>query len=90
MKPWILEGEDSALRGPLRIAWKDMRFYNQMAQAAPTSAIIASAVSQVYGLANLLGHSDTFMPALPGILAELVAVDHAEHLRNPAAFGFLW
>jgi hypothetical protein len=28
----------------------------------------------VDGLANPLGHQDTFMPALPGILSELVGV----------------
>jgi 3-hydroxyisobutyrate dehydrogenase-like beta-hydroxyacid dehydrogenase len=69
MKPWILEGDDSHLKGPLRIAWKDMRFYNQMAEAAPSPAVIAAAVSQVYRLANLQGHAERFMPALPGILA---------------------
>jgi 3-hydroxyisobutyrate dehydrogenase-like beta-hydroxyacid dehydrogenase len=74
MKPWILEGDDSALRGPLRIAWKDTRTYNQMAEAAPAVAIVASAVSQLYRLANLQGHAETFMPALPGILAEIAGV----------------
>jgi 3-hydroxyisobutyrate dehydrogenase-like beta-hydroxyacid dehydrogenase len=69
MKPWLLEADDSHLKGPLRIAWKDMRFYNQMAEAAPSPAVIASAVSQVYRLANLQGHGERFMPALPGILA---------------------
>ncbi len=70
MKPWILESDDSHLKGPLRIAWKDMRFYNQMAEAAPASAVIAAAVSQVYRLANLQGHGERFMPTLPGILAK--------------------
>jgi len=74
IKPWILEGDDSGLHGPMRIAWKDMRYYNRLAEAAPASTVIASAVSQVYGLANLLGHQDTFMPALPGILSELAGV----------------
>ena len=27
--PWVLEGDDSHLKGPLRIAGKDMRFYTQ-------------------------------------------------------------
>ena len=71
VKPWILEGDDSGLHGPMRIAWKDMRYYNRLAESAPATTTIASAVSQVYGLANLLGHPNTFMPALPGILAEL-------------------
>jgi len=74
LKPWLLEGDDSGLHGPMRIAWKDMRYYNRLAESAPASTIIASAVSQVYGLANLMGHQDTFMPALPGILAKLAGV----------------
>ena len=69
MQPWILEGDDSHLKGPMRIAGKDMRFYNQMAEAAPATAIIAQAVNQVYRLVNLQGHADRFMPVLPGILA---------------------
>lgn len=70
MQPWILEGDDSHLKGPLRIAGKDMRFYNQMAEGAPASAFIAQAVNQVYRLANLQGHGDRMMPVLPGILAQ--------------------
>jgi 3-hydroxyisobutyrate dehydrogenase-like beta-hydroxyacid dehydrogenase len=41
MKPWLLEGDDSHLKGPLRIAAKDMRFYNQMAEGAPAPAVRA-------------------------------------------------
>jgi 3-hydroxyisobutyrate dehydrogenase-like beta-hydroxyacid dehydrogenase len=70
MKPWILEGDASHLKGPLRIAAKDMRFYNQMAEAAPASAVIAQAINQVYRLALLQGHGERFMPTLPGILAQ--------------------
>lgn len=71
MKPWLLEGDDSALKGPLRIAWKDMRTYNAMAEAAPSTAIVAAAVSQLYRLVNMQGHAERFMPVLPGILAAL-------------------
>jgi 3-hydroxyisobutyrate dehydrogenase-like beta-hydroxyacid dehydrogenase len=71
MKPWLLEGDDSALKGPLRIAWKDMRTYNAMAEAAPATAIVAAAVSQLYRLVNMQGHGERYMPVLPGILAEL-------------------
>jgi 3-hydroxyisobutyrate dehydrogenase-like beta-hydroxyacid dehydrogenase len=67
--PWSLEGDDSRLKGPLRIAGKDMRFYCRLAEQAPASAIVAQAVSQIYQLAILMGHGDQFMPVLPGILA---------------------
>lgn len=71
MMPWVLDGDDSRLKGPLRIAGKDMRFYCRMAESAPAPAFIAQAVNQTYQLANVLGHGERFMPTLPGILAEL-------------------
>lgn len=69
--PWVLEGDASHLKGPLRIAGKDMRFYTKLAESAPATAFIAQAVSQTYQLAIIQGHGDRFMPVLPGILAEL-------------------
>jgi len=69
--PWVLEGDDSHLRGPLRIAAKDMRFYTKLAESAPATAFIAQAVNQTYQLANIMGHGERYMPTLPGILAEL-------------------
>ena len=69
--PWVLEGDDSHLKGPLRIAGKDMRFYTRLAESAPATAFIAQAVNQTYQLANIMGHGERFMPTLPGILAEL-------------------
>ena len=69
--PWVLEGDDSHLKGPLRIAGKDMRFYTKLAESAPATAFIAQAVNQTYQLANIMGHGERYMPTLPGILAEL-------------------
>ena len=69
--PWVLDGDASNLKGPLRIAGKDMRFYTKLAENAPATAFIAQAVNQVYQLANIQGHGERFMPVLPGILAEL-------------------
>jgi len=72
MMPWVLEGDDSKLKGPIRIAGKDMRFYTRLAESAPATAFIAQAVNQTYHLANIRGHGERFMPTLPGILAELI------------------
>jgi 3-hydroxyisobutyrate dehydrogenase-like beta-hydroxyacid dehydrogenase len=72
--PWVLEGDDSRLKGPMRIAGKDMRFYCRMAESAPAPAFIAQAVNQVYQLANVQGHGERFMPTLSGILAQLNGV----------------
>ncbi len=74
MMPWVLEGDDSRLKGPIRIAGKDMRFYTRLAESAPAAAFIAQAVNQTYQLANIRGHGERFMPTLPGILAELNGV----------------
>jgi 3-hydroxyisobutyrate dehydrogenase-like beta-hydroxyacid dehydrogenase len=71
MRPWILEGDDSHLKGPFRIAAKDMRFYNRMAEGAEVATPIAQAISQTYRLVLNQGHADRFMPVMPGILAAL-------------------
>ena len=69
--PWVLEGDDSHLKGPLRIAGKDLRFYTKLAEQAPAAAFIAQAVNQTLHLCNVRGHGDRYLPVLPGILAEL-------------------
>jgi 3-hydroxyisobutyrate dehydrogenase-like beta-hydroxyacid dehydrogenase len=73
MMPWVMEGDDSKLKGPLRIAGKDLRFYCRMAEATTAPAFIAQAASQTYQLANARGNGERFIPTLPGILAELTA-----------------
>jgi 3-hydroxyisobutyrate dehydrogenase-like beta-hydroxyacid dehydrogenase len=69
--PWALEGDASRLKGPLRIAGKDMRFYCRLAESAGMASFVAQAVNQTYQLANAQGHGEQFMPLLAGILAEL-------------------
>ena len=78
MAPWFLEGDDSRLRGPLRIAGKDIRFWCRLAEGAGTPAFIAESVCQTYRLANALGHGERFMPVLPEILAQLMGT----HIRD--------
>jgi 3-hydroxyisobutyrate dehydrogenase-like beta-hydroxyacid dehydrogenase len=70
--PWVLAGDDSRGRGPLRIGGKDLRFYCRMAEAAGAPAPLAQAASQIYQLALARGHGDRFIPVLTGILAELI------------------
>lgn len=71
MMPWPLRGDASALKGPIRIAAKDLRTYTRMAEGAGTAAFIAQTCSQVYNLAEFTGHAERFMPVLPGILAAI-------------------
>ena len=71
MKPWIVEGDDSHLQGPFRIAAKDIKLYARLADSAPAMSILATAVVQIYQLALIQGHANKNLPVLPGILAEL-------------------
>jgi 3-hydroxyisobutyrate dehydrogenase-like beta-hydroxyacid dehydrogenase len=71
MMPWVLDGDDSQLKGSLRIGGKDLRAYTRLAEAAPAAAFIAQAVNQTLQLFNTRGHGDRFLPVLPGLLAEL-------------------
>jgi 3-hydroxyisobutyrate dehydrogenase-like beta-hydroxyacid dehydrogenase len=71
LKPWILEGDDSRLKGPIRIGAKDIRTYGRMAESAGVATFIAQAVNQTLRLALNQGHAERYLPVLPGILAEL-------------------
>jgi 3-hydroxyisobutyrate dehydrogenase-like beta-hydroxyacid dehydrogenase len=71
VQPWILEGDDSRLRGPIRIGAKDIRTYGRMAENAGVATFIAQAVNQTLRLALNQGHGERYLPVLPGILAEL-------------------
>jgi 3-hydroxyisobutyrate dehydrogenase-like beta-hydroxyacid dehydrogenase len=71
LEPWIRAGDDSHLRGPIRIAAKDVRTYSRMAENAESAIPVAQAVNQTLRLALNQGHADVFLPALPGILAGL-------------------
>jgi 3-hydroxyisobutyrate dehydrogenase-like beta-hydroxyacid dehydrogenase len=69
--PWVLEGDDSKLRGPFRIAGKDLRYYCRLAESATAPSFMAQTASQTLQLVNAQGHGDRFLPTLPGILAAL-------------------
>lgn len=81
MKPWIVDGDDSHLQGPFRIAAKDIKLYARLADSAPAMSILATAVVQIYQLALIQGHANKNIPVLPGILAELNA-DSIRPLEN--------
>jgi 3-hydroxyisobutyrate dehydrogenase-like beta-hydroxyacid dehydrogenase len=72
--PWVLEGDDSHLRGPFRIAAKDLRYYADMISAAPAPAFLAKTAGEVLNLVEASGHADRFLPTLPGLLAALYGV----------------
>jgi 3-hydroxyisobutyrate dehydrogenase-like beta-hydroxyacid dehydrogenase len=68
---WVLEGDDTRLKGPLRIAGKDMRAFCKLAEGAGMASFVAGSIAQLYALANAQGHADRFMPTLPGIVADM-------------------
>ena len=71
LEPWIRSGDDSHLRGPIRIAAKDVRAYSRMAENAESAIPVAQAVNQTLRLALNQGYADAFLPVLPGIIANL-------------------
>ena len=87
MMPWVLDGDDSRLKGPMRIAGKDMRFYTRLAESAPAISFVAQAVNQIYQLVNIQGHGNRFMPVLPGILAKLNGCPIRDLDAGPLAAG---
>jgi 3-hydroxyisobutyrate dehydrogenase-like beta-hydroxyacid dehydrogenase len=70
--PWPLAGDDSRLKGPMRIAGKDLRYYCRMAEAAGAPSFMAQTANQIYQLANARGHGEQYMPVLSSIMAELI------------------
>lgn len=66
---WALNGDDSLMQATMAIGEKDLRYYRQMADAANLSTSMAEAATQLFSMANRLGHSRQFIPVLPTILA---------------------
>ena len=71
MEPWIRSGDDSHLRGPLRIGAKDVRTYTRLAENAGVAIFVAQAVNQTLRLVLNQGYADRYLPVLPSILAKL-------------------
>ena len=71
MMPWALEGDDSRLKGPFRIATRICASIAAWRNPSGMTSFIAQAVNQTYQLVNAQGHGERFMPVLPGILAQL-------------------
>jgi 3-hydroxyisobutyrate dehydrogenase-like beta-hydroxyacid dehydrogenase len=71
MKPCILDGDDSHLRGPLRIAAKDLRTYCGLAAGAPVPPHVAQAVNELYRRVLSQGHDEAFIPRLPELLLRM-------------------
>ena len=71
IEPWIRHGDDSHLKGPIRIAAKDLRTYAHLAEGAGSAIPVAQAVNQTLRLLLNQGHADVFLPAMAGLIGEL-------------------
>ena len=69
---WTLDGDDSDFKAMMTIAVKDLQYYRKIAEPNGGITNLADAATQVYQLANHLGHERQFMPVLPTILANFV------------------
>ena len=74
IEPWIRAGDDSHLKGPIRIAAKDVRTYASLAEGAGSAIPVAQAVNQTLRLLLNQGHADVFLPAMAGLLGNLNGV----------------
>lgn len=71
LEPWVRSGDDTALKGNLKNAAKDVRTYTRLAEDAGVAIYLGQAVNQTMRLALNRGYGDAFLPKLPGIIAEL-------------------
>ena len=70
LRPWVESGDDSGLRGPIRIGAKDIRTFTRMAENAGVATFVGQAVNQMLRTALNQGYGDRFLPIMPGIVAE--------------------
>jgi 3-hydroxyisobutyrate dehydrogenase-like beta-hydroxyacid dehydrogenase len=80
IEPWVRKGDDSHLKGPLRIAAKDLRVYGSIAEGAGAAIPVAQAASQLLRLALNQGHGEVYLSALAGVLAGM----NGTSIRHPA------
>lgn len=69
---WMLEQDDSHFQAMMSIGVKDLQYYRRLAEKDGGITHLADAATQLYLLANKLGHARQFMPVLPTILANHV------------------
>jgi 3-hydroxyisobutyrate dehydrogenase-like beta-hydroxyacid dehydrogenase len=69
--PWIRAGDDSRGRGRLGMARNVLETYRGIARDAGAPTEMADAVSRVIAAVVAGGHGESFIPTLPGILAQM-------------------
>lgn len=66
-----IDGDNTQLRFAVANAQKDVRYFLQMAETLPISTFVASAVHQLYAMANNVGYGQHYVPEVIDVLTEL-------------------
>jgi len=71
---WVIDRDPKAHLFTLRNCYKDIGYYNALADAAGQTSIVASAVKQSYALALAQGAGDRHMPMLADVIGNINGV----------------
>ncbi|WP_374383753.1 NAD(P)-dependent oxidoreductase [Dongia sp.] len=66
-----IDGDNTQLRFAVANAQKDVRYFLQMAETLPIPTFVASAVHQLYAMANGSGYGQHYVPEVIDVLTEL-------------------
>lgn len=71
---WVIGGDPKAHEFTIANCDKDVRYYNQLADAEKLTTVVASAVKQTYAMALAMGRGDRNMPMLCDAVANFNGV----------------
>jgi 3-hydroxyisobutyrate dehydrogenase-like beta-hydroxyacid dehydrogenase len=66
-----IDGDNTQLQFAIANAQKDVRYFLQMAEALPMTAFVASAIHQLYGMANGAGLGQNYVPEVIDMITNL-------------------
>ena len=84
---WVIGRDPKAHEFTLANCDKDIRYYNQLANAEKLTTSVASAVQQSYTMALAMGRGDKHMPMLADAIANFNGVDLEEKPKKAAGKG---
>jgi 3-hydroxyisobutyrate dehydrogenase-like beta-hydroxyacid dehydrogenase len=66
-----IDGDNTQLQFAIANAQKDVRYFLQMAETLPMTAFVASAIHQLYGMANGAGLGQNYVPEVIDMITNL-------------------
>ena len=66
-----IDGDNTQLQFAIANAQKDLRYFLQMAEGLPMPSFVASAIHQLYGMANGAGFGQKYVPEVIDVLTQL-------------------